>query len=74
MILLVFARNRLTAFHEELTRLEHSEFPYPAAEAALRKIKDVFVQHTKMLDMLDEESDLNTVKLQNIRHNECCAN
>jgi len=61
MMPLVFARNRLIAFHEELARLEHSEFPYPAAEAALQKIKEVFVAHTKMLDMLGEGSDPNTV-------------
>src|SRR5208282_3438196 len=58
---LVFARNRLTAFQEELARLEHAEFPYPAAEAALQRIKEVFVKHSKMLDMLGEDSDPNTV-------------
>jgi hypothetical protein len=58
---LVFARYRLTAFQEELAVLERAEFPYPAAEAALRKIKDVFVKHARMLDMLDQGSDLNTV-------------
>jgi hypothetical protein len=58
---LVFAKHRLTAFHEKLAELERAEFPYPAAEAALRKIKDVFVEHAKMLDMLDADSDPNTV-------------
>ncbi len=58
---LVFARHRVTAFREELARLEHAEFPYPAAEQALEKIKDVFGGHAEMLDMLDTESDLNTI-------------
>jgi len=58
---LVFARHRLVAFNEELARLERAEFPYPAAEAALRKINDVFAAHAEMLDMLGADSDLNTV-------------
>jgi len=58
---LVFARHRLTAFREELERLEHAEFPYPSAEAALQKIKGVFVEHTKMLDLLGADSDPDTI-------------
>jgi hypothetical protein len=59
--LLVFAKQRLAAFREELARLEHSEFPYPAAEAALRRIKQVFTQHSQMLDLLGDTSDPSTV-------------
>jgi hypothetical protein len=58
---LVFARQRLAAFRQELARLERSEFPYPAAEAALVRIKDVFNQHAAMLDILDTDSDPSTV-------------
>ena len=59
--LLVFAKQRLAAFREELARLEHSEFPYPAAEAALKRIKQVFSQHAQMLDLLGDDGDPNTV-------------
>ena len=59
--LLVFAKQRLAAFREELARLEHSEFPYPAAEAALQRIQQVFTQHSQMLDLLGDKSDPNTV-------------
>lgn len=58
---LVFARQRLVAFQEELARLQRMEFPYPAAEEALGKIKEVSVQHAEMLNMLGADSDLNTV-------------
>jgi len=58
--LLVFAKQRLAAFREELARLEHSEFPYPAAEAALQRIKHVFTQHAQMLNLLGDTSDPNT--------------
>ena len=59
---LIFAKHRLTAFREELARLvERTEFPYPAAEAALQRIKHVFVEHAEMLDMLNNNSDPNTV-------------
>ena len=58
---LVFAKQRLAAFRDEVERLERSEFPYPAAEAALRRIKDVCVQQAKTLELLDEGSDPNTI-------------
>ena len=59
--LLVFAKQRLAAFRGELARLEHSEFPYPAAEAALLRITHVFTQHSQMLELLNKDSDPNTV-------------
>jgi hypothetical protein len=58
---LVFAKQRLAAIREEVERLERSEFPYPAAEAALRRIKDVCAQQAKTLELLDEGSDPNTI-------------
>jgi hypothetical protein len=59
---LVFARQRLVAFRKELENIERSEFPYPAAERALERIKQAIDLQARTLDLLDEGSDLNTVK------------
>ncbi|MBI4028100.1 MAG: hypothetical protein HY360_24160 [Verrucomicrobia bacterium] len=58
---LFFAKQRLAAFREELERLERSEFPYPAAEAALRRIKEVCAQQVSALELLVEGSDPKTI-------------
>lgn len=59
--LLAFASQRLSSFADEVSKLERGEFPYPAAQLALRHIKAVLEDHAEMIDMLSEESDLETL-------------
>lgn len=59
--LLVFAKQRLAAFCDEVVKLERGEFPYPAAQEALVQIKSVFEEHSSIITLLDEGSDPNTL-------------
>ncbi len=58
---LVFAKQRLAAFREEVERLERSEFPYPAAEEALQRIKEECDKEAANLDLLEEGDDAKTI-------------
>ena len=58
---LFFAKQRLAAFQDEVERLARSEFPYPAAEASLQRIKEACAEQVATLELLDEGSDPNTI-------------
>jgi hypothetical protein len=54
---LVYSRNRLKAFLDELTRVHGVEFPYEDASKALVKIEATLRRHLSALDALSPQSD-----------------
>jgi hypothetical protein len=60
---LFFAKQRLAAFQDEVDRLAHAEFPYPAAEASIQRIKEACVEQVDTLGLLDEDSDPTTINI-----------